>query len=263
MSRLRLLESSAGSLEYLTVGSGLPHTVFGHGLAGSIPTTRPFGSGVPGSRTFFHFRGHGASHAPEDDWTYAALARELGAVADHVGADRALGVSMGAGALCALLAEEPQRFERCVFLLPALIDRPRTDGALERLVQMADYVDCGDEEAVADLLSAEQPEHVAARPDVQAWVRQQARVLAGTPVSWALRHLPTQVPLRDRGVLARVSAPVLVIGQEGDEAHPHRIAVELASAFPNAAVEILPPGGVLWTHRAHVRALISTFLGAH
>ena len=102
-----LLDGPDGALEVLTTGSGLPSTVFAHGLAGSIETTRPFGSGVSGSRTFFHFRGHGASAAPESDWTYAALAGELEAVAGHVRATQALGVSMGAGALCALLEREP------------------------------------------------------------------------------------------------------------------------------------------------------------
>ena len=82
-----LVDGPDGALEVLTTGSGLPSTVFAHGLAGSIETTRPFGSGVAGSRTFFSFRGHGASAAPETDWTYAALAAELDAVARHVGRD--------------------------------------------------------------------------------------------------------------------------------------------------------------------------------
>ena len=55
------LEGPTGSLELITTGSGLPATVFAHGLGASIETTRPFGSGVKGSRTFFHFRGHGGS----------------------------------------------------------------------------------------------------------------------------------------------------------------------------------------------------------
>ena len=120
-----LVDGPGGALEVLTTGSGLPSTVFAHGLAGSIETTRPFGSGVAGSRTFFSFRGHGASAAPETDWTYAALAAELDAVARHVGATRALGVSMGAGALCSLLEQQPDRFDRLVLVIPAVVDRPR------------------------------------------------------------------------------------------------------------------------------------------
>jgi hypothetical protein len=99
-----LLEGPEGLLEFITTGSGVPATGFAHGLAGSIQMTRPFGSGVGGIRTFTHFRGHGASAAAETSWTYTVLAGELRAVADHVAATQAHGVSVGAGALCALLA---------------------------------------------------------------------------------------------------------------------------------------------------------------
>lgn len=262
MSRLQLLDGPSGALEYLTVGTGSPHTIFAHGLAGSIPTTRPFGSGVTGTRTFFHFRGHGGSFAPETNWTYDALAAEFRAVADHVGADQALGVSMGAGALCALVAHDASRFGRCVFLLPAVIDRPRTDAAFDRLMAMAEYVDTGDQAGIARILRAEQPTELRELPDVKAWVAAQARTLVGTPVSRALRFLPTQAALRDRAVLARVAAPVLVVGQEGDNAHPYTVANDLAECFPNARLEILPPGGVLWRHRNRIRSLVSEFLSA-
>ena len=132
-----LLDGPSGLLEFITTGSGLPATVFAHGVNGSIETTRPFGSGVTGSRTFLHFRGYGASADPEMPLTYAALADELRAVADHVGATQALGVSMGAGALCALVAHTPLRFERLVFVLPAVLDRPRTDDSLKHLALSA------------------------------------------------------------------------------------------------------------------------------
>src|SRR5665811_53023 len=110
-----LLEVPNGSLELITTGSGLPATVFAHGVDGSIQTTRPFGSGVKGSRTFLHFRGYGASSDPGRPLTYAALEDDLRAVADHVGATQAIGVSVGVGAMCALLAHTPLRFDRLVF----------------------------------------------------------------------------------------------------------------------------------------------------
>jgi pimeloyl-ACP methyl ester carboxylesterase len=127
-----LLEAPGGLLEFTTTGSGLPATVFAHGIGGSIQTTRPFGSGVKGSRTFLHFHGYGASAAAQTPWTFSVLADQLRAVADHVRASQALGVSMGAGAMCSLLAVTPLRFERLVFVLPAVLDRPRTDGVLDQ-----------------------------------------------------------------------------------------------------------------------------------
>jgi 3-oxoadipate enol-lactonase len=121
----QLLTTPSGiTLEYLVAGIGEPDpvTVFAHGRAGSIGTTRPFGSGIPGRKVFFHFRGHGRSTpVPPQDWTLPDLAGDLAAVADHVGATRALGVSLGAAALATLLAGTPDRFARVVFYLPAVV----------------------------------------------------------------------------------------------------------------------------------------------
>jgi 3-oxoadipate enol-lactonase len=127
--RTSLLTTRSGvTLEYLVTGVGTPEpvTVFAHGLGGDIDTTRPLGSGVPGRKVFFHFRGHGRSSVPPGLWTFDDLAGDLAAVADHVGATRALGVSLGAAALCRLLLDRPDRFARVVFYLPAVLDRPRS-----------------------------------------------------------------------------------------------------------------------------------------
>jgi pimeloyl-ACP methyl ester carboxylesterase len=255
-----LLEGPQGLLEFVTTGSGVPATVFAHGLVGSIPTTRPFGSGVAGSRTFMHFRGYGASAAVEAPWTYAGLAEDLRTVADHVGATQALGVSMGAGALCALLAATPLRFERLVFVMPAVLDRPRTDEALTRLVEMAERVDHGDLESLTALLLQGEPASVRSQPDVQLWCRRQAAAMVGTQVSRALRALPTAVPLTQRGALAQVTAPALVIAAEKDPAHPVDVAEQLAATLPDARLEVIAPGGLLWGHRALTRDLIGRFL---
>lgn len=259
-ARTSLIQGPDGTIEYLTTGSGSPSTIFGHGLAGSIDTTRPFGSGVRGSRTFLHFRGHGASAAPETPWTYAALAAELRAVADHVDAAQALGVSMGAGALCHLLEETPERFQRLVFVIPAVLDVPRTDAALDRLVAMADCADQRDVDGMAALLILEQPHEARSRPDVQAWCRRQADTLVGTPVSRALRSLPHATAVRDHAALHGIPAPALVIAQEEDPAHPVWVAEELASGLPHATLKVFPPGGLVWRHRRAVRGLIGEFL---
>ncbi len=107
-----LTTASGATIRYLVTGIGPPHpvTVFAPGLGGDIESTRPLGSGVPGRKVFFDF---GSSLA------YPDLASDLAAVADHVAATRALGASLGAAALCTLLADRPDRFERLVFYLPA------------------------------------------------------------------------------------------------------------------------------------------------
>ncbi|MGH3385318.1 MAG: alpha/beta fold hydrolase [Nocardioidaceae bacterium] len=258
-----LLSTGDAQVEYVVTGTGDPVTVFAHGLAGSIPETRPFGSGVPGSKAFLHFRGHGASSAPDTPWTYAALAGELRAVADHVGATQALGVSLGAGALTRLVTDDPQRFSRLVLVLPAALDQPRADPAVLRLRRMADHVVRRDLDALADLLVLEQPVQARDRADVRVWAGRQATRLAGTGVERALRELPTQHPIDDRAALAAVTCPVLVIGQQGDDAHPAAIAAELADALPSATLTMFDAGGVLWTHRRELRGLVGAFLGGH
>ena len=61
-------------------------------------------------------------------------------------------------------------------------------------------------------------------------------------------------------MLARVTAPVLVLAQEGDDAHPDTVARELAEVLPSATLQVLPPGGIMWQHRSHVRDLVGEFL---
>jgi 3-oxoadipate enol-lactonase len=104
-----------GHLEYLVAGVGAPDpvTVFAHGRGSGIEETRPLGSGVPGRKVFFHFRGYGRSSPAPDPWHPAD---DLRAVADHVGATRAVGASMGAAAVGTLAG----RFSRVVLYLPAV-----------------------------------------------------------------------------------------------------------------------------------------------
>lgn len=259
----RLVPGPRGPLEVLTVGSTEPHTVFAHGLAGSIPTTRPYATKVPGTRSFLHFRGHGSSPVPEGgDWTYAELSAELWAVADAVGARRALGLSMGAGALCAGLVRQPERFDRVALVLPAVVDRPRPGAAMARFAALADAVEAADLSAVAAHLLEEQPEGLRAEQAVQTWCREQAARLVGTGVAAGLRSLPHQVAVPDRDALRQVQAPVLVLAQEDDPAHPVDVAEELATLLPRAELHVLAPGGIMWEHRARVRDLVGSFLGS-
>ncbi len=267
--------SSAGDIEYLITGTGAPATVFVPGLAMSIPDTRPFGSGVDGTKAFLHLRGHGGSAAPPADdslaWTYDALADDVAAVADDVVARHALGVSLGAGALLALALRQPQRFTRLVLALPAALDAStevlvtqERDESIEQSQQLADALDARDAVAVGHLLLQLQPEAVRARPDVRLWSRRHADVLLSTPVARALRRLPSELPLTEAtsaSALATLAIPVLVLAQRDDVRHPLVVAQRLVAALPQARLEICD-GSWLWTSRDSLRATVSTFLNA-
>ncbi|MER6591640.1 alpha/beta hydrolase [Micromonospora purpureochromogenes] len=247
-------------LERLVTGAGDPATVFAHGLGNGIATTRPFGSAVTGRKIFFQFRGHGRSDAPVGPWSYLDLARDLRAVADLGGATRAFGASLGAGALCRLLLESPDRFEKLVFFLPAVLDKPRGPVARQRLTDLLDAVADGDASAVADVVSLEVPAAVRNTPAGWAYLRQRLDQLLRDGLAPGLADLPEQAPLRDVSALAAVTAPALVIGCAGDDLHPAHVAEELAAALPHATLHVYDRPGFAWTERADLRERISTFL---
>ena len=62
------VDGPSGPLEMVRSGRGEPVTVFAHGMGASIPSTRPYASGVSGTRVFFHFRSHGRSAPAFDGW---------------------------------------------------------------------------------------------------------------------------------------------------------------------------------------------------
>lgn len=256
----RLLRTDVGDVEWADFGRGDPVTLFVHGLGGSIATTRPFASGVRGRRAFFHFRGHGRSTAPPGPWTYDALAAEVGAVADHVGARQVLGVSMGAGALCALLAREPARFDRVVLALPAALSRPRDAAEIRRSEGIADLIDAADTSALAEALAAEQVATPEAGDQVRHWAAQQAAWLAGSGAAKAFRDIPRAVPVPDPALLARVRTPVLVVAQRADQTHPVSVAEEVAAALPCSHLVVFQAGGLLWSHRVTLRRFVTGFL---
>lgn len=247
-------------LEQLITGAGEPVTVFAHGLGLGISATRPLGSAVAGRRVFFQFRGHGRSDAPPGRWGYADLARDLRAIADLSGARRAVGFSLGASALCRLLWESPQRFERVVFFLPAVLDRPSPAPARQRLSDLLAAVADGDAAAIADAVMVELPGPVRNTPAGWAYLRQRVDQLLRDGLDMGLAALPGQVALRDLSALGAVTAKALVIGCVGDELHPAAVAEQLAAAMPTATLHIYDRPGVLWTQRNDLRERISTFL---
>ncbi|MGI8433290.1 MAG: alpha/beta fold hydrolase [Nocardioidaceae bacterium] len=249
-----------GRLEVKVVGAGEPVTVFAHGLAGSIAETRPFAAGVAGTRVFFSFRSHGQSVSPRSPWSYAALELELMAVRDAYGARRGLGVSLGAGALLRAAVHRPDLFERLVLVLPAALDAPRSGRAVHRVAEMAERAEAGDVEGLSAELLAEQPAGVRDRRVVQMWARQQAEQLCEPMIRRSMLTIPLLHPLDHAAVLESVTCPVLVVGQVDDEAHPSAVVDQLASVLPDATTKVFGPGGLMWTHRAELRPLISDFL---
>ena len=249
-------------LERFVTGFGGPVTVFAHGLAGDISGTRPLGSAVAGRRVFFHFRGHGRSDAPPGPWTFGDLARDLRAVADLTGATRAVGVSLGAGALCRLLSSSPDRFERIVLYLPAPLDGARPPAVRDRFARLLDAVGDGDAAAIADVVAADLPAAVRNTPAGWGYLRQRVEQLQRDGLAEQLTTLWDEPAVADLGALSAVPAKALVIGCAGDEGHPVAVAERLAEVLPGAELYVYDRPGVLWSRRRDLRERVSAFLNA-
>lgn len=226
-------------LRWQAYGSGGPTTLIVHGLGATAGEARIPASGLSGTRVVVTLPSHsGAADAPEDYWNYPRIAEDVWAVAREVGATRAIGVSLGADALVALLATRPDAFERVALLLPATLDQPRA------------------KQDVDDLVNA-----VALPDGVEAGDYLRARAAAFHRLGAAVAALPGQVSVVDPTVLARVSAQVLVVSATDDPLHPEPVAKAAAAAFRNSTLEVFPSRSPLVTHRRELRTLLVDFVG--
>jgi len=242
----------------LVRGTGRPVTVFAHGYGATAADSRPFGSGVAGTKVFYTALAHDGVAAP--DFGYPALAAQLRGIADEHDADQAFGASMGAGALCRLMADTPDRFTRAVFFLPALLDRPRAVTAAARLDRLGTLADAGDTPGVVELLLTELPAEVRDSTTARAYATRHAETICQPSMRLVPRRLTTAPVVESVTDLSEVSASCLIIGCRGDAAHPAEVAEQLADTLPNARLQVFDHPGIVWTERRELRRLIGDFL---
>lgn len=248
-----------GDVDVAVLGAGLPVTVFAHGLGGSAAETRPLAARTPGTRLLLEFRGHGSSGPLPDGWDYDVLADDLLAVADAYGATRAVGLSLGCGALLRALTRDPDRFERVAFVLPATIDDGRADGAVVRLRSLGRAIDRGDTTTVTDILLGEVPASVRSRRGVRLLLERRAAQLVQRP---SPQPRGEDTPVGSRDELSRVRVPALVLAQAEDPLHPAALAAELAGVLPEGELVTLPHGGVFWTAARQAQDTLAGHLAA-
>ena len=239
------------------LGDGSPVTVFAHGLGGSSAETRPLAARTSGTRVLLDFRGHGDSEPLGDGWDYDLLADDLLRVAGAAGATRAVGLSVGSGALLRALTRDPHRFTRVAMVMPAALDRTRDDGAIVEIRRLGKAIDEQDVDTVTELLLAELPHGLRSRRGVRLLLGRRARQLVARP---APRPRIADRPVPDRSLLAAVTASALVVAQQQDPLHSLELAIELAAAFSHSSLLTVPPGGVFWTATADVVAALAAHL---
>jgi 3-oxoadipate enol-lactonase len=223
-------------------GEGPPVSVLAHGLTNSCRELAQLTPLVPGTKVRFCFRGHGHSSSPERGYRFADFARDLDAVAAAHGAEIAFGTSLGAGAICHLVAREPDRFRKLILLLPAGLDVPFR--YKDRMLRTAALVEGkSKEEAVEAVLS--DPERVRNYLDYP-WLadfdRQLMQDLNPVGVPRAIREVIEDWPLRDREDMRTVTVPTLLICREGDDIHPAIVGRVLAEIMPNAELMMFDDG---------------------
>lgn len=223
-------------------GTGDPVTVLAHGLTNSCMELAAFTPLAPGTKIRFCFRGHGHSGTPgAGHYRFEDFAGDVDAVATAFGATRAVGTSLGQGAITRLLATRPDRFERLVFVLPAALDVVLGDGALADFDRTADLLErLPRDQAVERILEVSgRSDDYAERPwlrDVDMLLWQDLQPLG---VARSIREVTRDVAIGDRELLRAVTAPTLVIAREGDAIHPAELARVMVTIMPNAELVVL------------------------
>jgi pimeloyl-ACP methyl ester carboxylesterase len=188
----------------------------------------------------FDFRGHGRSSVPDPGaFRFVDFARDLDAVATAYGATRAIGTSLGAGAITNLVAREPERFDKLVLLLPAALDVRLADHSwFDRIAELLETLDR--DEAIETILAEGGREGAYAEAP---WLRELDLLLwqdmNPVGVARAIREVVRDVAVPDQEALRAVEAPTLIIARAGDAIHPVELARILVMLMPNARMVLL------------------------
>jgi 3-oxoadipate enol-lactonase len=255
------IEVDDATLHVEIEGAGEPVTVFAHGLTNSCMELAAFTPMAPGTKVRFCFRGHGHSSTPAAGaYSYDDLARDLDAVARETGATRAVGTSMGAGALARLLTREPDRFERLVFLLPAALDGTIGSSPLfERTAELLETLPR--EEAIESILRESGRDlSYETNPGLRELDLLLWHDMNPVGVARAIREVVRDAAVADLSELAAVRVPAIVIAREGDSIHPAAVARRLADVLPNAEAVVLDSEADLFTSIPMLVARVSAFL---
>jgi pimeloyl-ACP methyl ester carboxylesterase len=232
-------------------GEGVP-VVLLHGLT----ATRRYV--VMGSRALersghrviaYDARGHGhSSPAPaRDAYTYDDLGRDLIAVLDERGIERAVlaGASMGAHTLLWLALNAPERAAGLVVITPAY--DPATQDDASRLARWDALADGLEQGGVEGFIVAQ------GRPDVpESWQETVEKVTRQRlsqhdhleALADALRVVPRSRPFGAIDELAAISVPTVVVASadEPDPGHPQAVGEAYAAAIPGARLVLDDPG---------------------
>jgi len=129
---------------------------------------------------------------------------------------------------------------------------------------------------VADLLESLPPEEAIARIvansghaadyDEKPWLRELDMFLwqdlNAVGVARSIRDVTRDVAIADRELLRTVTAPTMIICQEGDSLHPVELGRILADIMPNSELIVLGSEGEMMARLPELVAKVAVFLAA-
>jgi pimeloyl-ACP methyl ester carboxylesterase len=194
-------------------------------------------------------RGHGDSSPPPDPdaYGYADLARDLEAVLDACGLDRAVlaGSSMGAATALRFALAQPERVSALVQITPAYRGAGLLgDDGLAHWGRLADSLEAGDLDAFVEESGANALPERWREPARLATRQRLERHRDPGAVARALRVVPRSEAFADLAELERLDVPVLIVGSSDgpDPGHPLATAVEYARRLPRAELIVEDEG---------------------
>jgi pimeloyl-ACP methyl ester carboxylesterase len=244
----RKVDHDGVSLAVFEEGEG-PAVVLLHGLTATHRYVVMGSKALPrdGFRVVgYDARGHGAS-SPAPDYSYAALASDLGAVLDALDLSCAVlaGASMGAHTALRFALEAPDRVAGIVAITPAFMpDAVDDPDRMARWHALADGLRTG---GVEGFMAAygEPPVPESMRETVLKVVRQRlSRHEHPEALADALDAVPASRPFESLDELSAIAAPVTVVASrdEFDPEHPYDVGAVYAETIPGARVVSEEPG---------------------
>ncbi|HYH60826.1 MAG TPA: alpha/beta fold hydrolase [Solirubrobacterales bacterium] len=186
-------------------------------------------------------RGHGESDpAPDgEEYTYAALAKDMAAVAAEVGGGERVvlaGHSMGAHTAARFALDEPDAVAGLVAIGPASLGKPVSEGTKVYWDRLADGLEQGGVDGFVEAYDdgSHDPQW---RDVVLRLARRRLELHRSTDaVAEALREVTASLPFEGSDALGTLEVPVLVVAShdEADPGHPWDVAVEWTERIPNA-----------------------------
>lgn len=250
------------SLYVEMLGDDEPRTIFAHGITGSTDELTPFAAPMHGTRVLFDFRGHGSSDSPEESagYDHPAMRRDVEAVADNFRVTRCVALSMGAGAVLNLLIDRPDRFDRVVLISPASIDGPN-EPARGLFLEMARRLEEGSLDDVLAWSLEGSAEIIARSPQWRDLIRERVMRMNAVGIPRTLRaYVDGRPPVEDASLLARVTAPTLILACENDAIHDVAVANRLADLLPNSTLKVWPEPLAMFDDPDALSGLIEEFL---